>query len=139
MKNLISISIFAIALIISSCHKQSNSNINQTNNTLIQQGDWKITSYIDKGNDETNHYTNFVFRFGANGTVTAIKTSSTITGTWLTGIDDNQEKLVLYFTTSPFDELNADWHIISQSATQIKLEDVSGGGGGTAYLTFEKI
>lgn len=36
------------------------------------------------------------------------------------------------------DELTDDWDIISYSATKIQLIDVSGGNGGTDYLTFEK-
>ena len=36
------------------------------------------------------------------------------------------------------DELNSDWHIIEQNSNTIKLEDVSGGNGGTDYLTFIK-
>jgi hypothetical protein len=38
----------------------------------------------------------------------------------------------------PFDELNDDWHIIEETSTKIRLQDVSGGSGGTDLLTFEK-
>ena len=38
----------------------------------------------------------------------------------------------------PFEDLNDDWDFISQSSTKIELIDVSGGNGGTDYLTFEK-
>ncbi|MEZ4988540.1 MAG: hypothetical protein R2795_26535 [Saprospiraceae bacterium] len=38
-----------------------------------------------------------------------------------------------------FEELNEDWEIISQSDTRIELVHVSGGNGGTDYLTFERI
>jgi hypothetical protein len=34
--------------------------------------------------------------------------------------------------------LNDDWDFVSKSSTIIKLIDVSGGSGGTDYLTFEK-
>lgn len=36
------------------------------------------------------------------------------------------------------DELTDDWDIISYTDTKIQLVDVSGGNGGTDYLTFEK-
>ena len=42
-------------------------------------------------------------------------------------------------TSSAFEELNDDWHVIQQSGTLLKLEDVSGGNGGTDDLSFEKI
>ena len=42
------------------------------------------------------------------------------------------------FITSTLSSLNDDWHILEQTAKKIKLEDVSGGNGGTDYLTFEQ-
>ncbi|MEO8146348.1 MAG: hypothetical protein ABI723_01860 [Bacteroidia bacterium] len=139
MKNIFSISVLVLMMIVTSCKKDDNSNSTPSIGSTVQQGKWKVTSYIDSGNDETNHYTNYEFQFNSDGTVAAIKTGSTINGTWSNGNDDSQQKLYLSFSTSPFDELNDDWHITSQSSSQIKLEDVSGGNGGTDYLTFEKI
>lgn len=103
------------------------------------QGTWKVTSYIDSGNNETNHYTGYSFEFKSGGVVTATKSGSTISGTWSTGSDDSQSKLYLTFSTAPFIELNDDWHILQQTSAIIKLEDVSGGNGGTDNLTFEKM
>lgn len=102
------------------------------------QGTWKVTSYIDSGNNETNHYTGYSFEFKSGGVVTATKSGSTISGTWSTGSDDSQSKLYLTFSAAPFNELNDDWHIVQQTTTTLQLEDVSGGNGGTDYLTFSK-
>lgn len=126
----------------SSCKKDDNSTPSQvsTLNTNVKSGKWKVTLYNDSGNDETAHYTGYEFQFAAGGTVTATKGGTTITGTWSSGTDDSTLKLILNFSTAdPFQELNDDWHVIQQSSTIIKLQDVSGGGGGTDYLTFEKI
>ena len=139
MKNIISISILALLMIVASCKKDDNSSSTPSINSTIQQGKWKVTSFIDSGNDETNHYSNYEFQFNSDETVIAIKTGSTVNGTWSNGNDDSQQKLYLTFRTTPFDELNEDWQITSQSTSQIKLEDVSGGNGGTDYLTFEKL
>ena len=52
--------------------------------------------------------------------------------------------LVIYISTLllhhqlEFEELTDDWEITEKSATVIKLRDVSGGNGGTDYLTFTK-
>ncbi len=128
---------------LSSCKKDdtssSTSNTSVLNST-VQQGSWKVTSYIDSGTDETNHYTGYVFTFQTGGVVSAVKTGSTVNGTWSSGNDDSQLKLILNFgTTAPFQELNSDWHVTQQSSTMIKLEDISGGNGGIDYLTLEKI
>lgn len=45
----------------------------------------------------------------------------------------------IYFNLSnEFEDLNDDWDLISRSDSKIELFDVSGGNGGTDYLTFEK-
>jgi hypothetical protein len=46
---------------------------------------------------------------------------------------------MLSFTApSDFEDLSDDRHILEQTADKIRLEDVSGGNGGTDYLNFEK-
>lgn len=137
MKKYLSISILLLLIAAMSCKKDDDTTVPL--NTNIQDGVWKITLYESNGNDETNHYSDYQFQFSSNGTVTASKTGNSVSGTWSTTTDDSQEKLVLTFTVSPFDELNNDWHILNQSASTVELEDVSNGNGGTEYLTFQKL
>jgi hypothetical protein len=143
MNYLIKSSAFLIVLMVAvtSCKKDDNSSPNSasTLNLTIQQGNWKITNYNDNGNDETNHYAGYSFKFNSDGSITATNNGNTVSGTWSTGTDDSTVKLILSFSTTPFSELNDDWHVLEQSSTIIKLEDVSGGNGGTDYLTFERM
>lgn len=131
------ITLLVIAL-FSSCKKDDSTSSPSSTNS-IQQGQWKITSYIDSGNNETSHYTGYAFVFASGGVVTATKQGSSVNGSWSSGTDDSQLKLYLTFTATPFSELNDDWHIVQQTSSLIQLEDVSGGNGGTDYLTFEKL
>ncbi len=138
----ITLLIFAMATLAISCKKDDNSSTNPTSvlNTTVQQGKWKITLFNDSGNDETHHFTSYNFQFNSDGTITASSSANTVNGTWSNGNDDSQQKLILNFgTTVPFEELNDDWHVLQQNSSIIKLEDVSGGNGGTDLLTFEKI
>jgi hypothetical protein len=81
----------------------------------------------------------YVFSFGPGNVVTAIKTGSTVSGTWSVITDDSKVKLVLSFATpANFAEISDDWQVTERTATRIKLQDLSGGNGGTDYLTFEK-
>ncbi len=137
--NLYFLTIIIGIVLLASCKKDDNSNSSTALNNTLQMGKWKITYYIDNGTDQTSHYTGYAFTFNNNGTVNAAKTGSLVNGTWNSGNDDSTLKLVLGFSTSPFDELNDDWHVIQQTSVIIKLEDVSGGNGGIDYLTFEKI
>ena len=55
--------------------------------------------------------------------------------------DDNLADLdfnINFNVSNKLDDLSDDWDIISYTDTEIKLIDVSGGGGGTDYLTLSK-
>ena len=102
-------------------------------------GTWKITYYWDTDHEETANYSDYKFAFGSGNILTATKTGSSATGTWTTLLDDSKTKLVLGFSTpASFVEISDDWHVIERTDTRIKLQDISGGNGGTDYLTFEK-
>lgn len=148
MNKFIKIAAAAILLIatVSSCTKSDDTNTNSVANQVAalsqtaQVGKWRVTYYLDNGTVETSTYSGYEFQFNSNGSVTATKAATTVSGTWRSGNDDSKVKLYLDFgTTNPFQELNDDWHVTQQSSVKIVMEDVSGGGGPTDYLTFEKI
>jgi hypothetical protein len=120
-----------------------NNDIQNQIEESVKTSSWRITKYIDSGNDELNHFTGFNFTFGENNTLSASNGTNTYTGTWsvTNNIDDSQDNLEfnIFFASPPdFQELSDDWDIIFQSSTKIELIDISGGNGGTDYLTFEK-
>jgi hypothetical protein len=125
---------------LSACQQITTVEPTPTTTNTVQQGSWKITSYIDSGKDETSHFSGYIIAFGNNGLVTAVKSSSNINGTWTKGNDDSKQKLILNFgEIFPFDELSDDWTILEESAVIIRLQDISNGNGGTDLLTLEKI
>lgn len=122
---------------VSSCSDNSITNGNTA--STIQNGTWRITYYYDTDHEETSSFSGYNFTFASTGVVTATNGTTTVNGTWSTGNDDSQVKLILDFTgNAQFEELDDDWHVIELTDVKIRLEDVSGGGGGTDYLTFEK-
>ena len=71
--------------------------------------------------------------------------SNNYDGTWSitdsNSDDDSQDDLHfnIHFTqNNEFEDLNDDWDILSNSDTKIELRDISGGNGGTDFLTFDK-
>lgn len=139
-QTILSISILCNAIFaLTSCTKDKLP-ANPTVTEILQQGKWKITLYNDNGTDELFHYTDYSFTFG-NGTIAAVNKSSTTNGTFiLSNDDDSGIKLIVNFgSVIPFDELNEDWQIAEQTPTIVRLQDISGGHGGTSLLTFEKI
>ena len=133
---------------LASCSKDDSSNDNSVTNVqnTVQSGAWRITSFIDSGNDETNHFNGFSFTFATNNVISATNGNATYTGTWSIDDDNSNDDSIedLHFNinfnlTNDFEELNEDWNIISRTSTRIELIHVSGGNGGTDYLTLEKV
>ena len=110
----------------------------------VSQGTWRITKFVDSGNDETASFNGYNFTF-MNGSLSATNGSSGVTGNWSVtdsnSSDDSPGDVHFNISISSgnaFDELTEDWHFLSHSSSKIELIDESGGNGGTDYLTFEK-
>ena len=127
---------------ITSCSKDSSTSVGTTiaTSTLLVQGTWKVTYFNDSGTNGTANYNGYIFTFVNGGSVGIINGSIVYNGTWTTHNDDSQNKLYMNFgvTTSPIAELEKDWHIVEKTSTKLRMEDVSGGAGGTDYLTLER-
>lgn len=142
MKKIFALATIFIALGLTSCKKDepSTSTITTSNvTTTVSEGTWRVTYYWDTNRDETANFNGFNFTFGTSNLVSASNSLLTINGTWSIANDDSKIKLILAFTTNAnFIEISDDWHVIERTDTKIRLQDVSGGNGGTDYLTFEK-
>ena len=145
MKKIISgiVMIVIFASLFISCKKDddsSNSGSTFNTSTIITQGVWKISLFKDNNVDETSNYTGYQFTFTGGGSAVAISGSLVTNGTWSTLNDNSQNKLELKFgTTPPLDEISEDWHVVAASSTTLQMEHVSGGNGGTDYLTIQKL
>jgi len=144
-----SILFLGVFIFITSCSSDDDDTSNTTTqNQLqnnVQSGTWRITNFIDSGTDETYHFTGYQFTFNSSGVLTADNGSVSYDGIWsITNSSSSSNSnsdldFNIYFNlTNDFEELNDDWDILSQSTTKIELMDVSGGNGGTDYLTFQK-
>ncbi len=125
----------------SNCTSQLQSTIQNDVNT----GTWRITFFEDSGNNETSNFAGYNFTFNSTGALHADNGSNSYNGTWsITDSNSNDDSLndldfnIFFNLTNEFEDLNDSWDFISNSATKIELIDISGGGGGTDYLTFEK-
>jgi len=131
----------------SSSVSDNSATINSIVNTA-GQGTWHITSFIDSGIDETDHFSGDSFTFGGNVVLT-VTTPETFTGTWSVTDSNNSDDdsshsddidFNILFTSAPpaYSDLHDDWEVLEVTATKIRLTDVSGGNGGTDFLTFER-
>jgi hypothetical protein len=136
------------------CTKDDDNSTNQSSalqqqviNT-VSSGTWKVTFYEEKGVDHTSFFTGFSFTFGPKSVLTAVNGTNTYTGSWSVTTDDKSSDdnpkddvdfNIAFSSPSNFAELTEDWSVLSVTNTVVKLKHVSGGNGGTSYLTLEKI
>ncbi len=112
--------------------------------TNVQDGEWRITKFVDSGVNETNNFTGYDFTFNSSGVLNANNGTNDYNGTWSVTFDrgddspDDLDFNINFNLTNDFQDLNDDWDIISNSATEIRLIDISGGNGGIDSLTFQK-
>lgn len=151
MKKINVVAACLVLLVISACSDDDNKvNVNGnatavTNN--LKSGTWKISNYVEDTNDETANFEGYDFTFGAGNVLTATNGTNTYTGTWSVydddsssddGFDSDIDVNISFATPAEFAELTDDWDVAARSGTELQLIDVSGGNGGTDYLTFQK-
>ena len=139
--------LFALAPLISCTDDDDDVNMNAESEVEnnVKDGTWRITKFVDSDKDETDHFTGYSFTFKSSGILTASNGTNTFEGTWSitksNSNDDSEDDLdfnINFNLMNDFEDLNDDWDILSQSAVKIELIDISGGNGGTDYLTFTK-
>nr|WP_294776644.1 hypothetical protein [uncultured Flavobacterium sp.] len=135
--------------VASMCSSDDSSSSSQDPTPVINtatQGTWRVTSYVDSGTDETNHFTGYNFTFATGGVLSATNGTNTYTGTWSVTNDSSDDDSpssdldfnIAFASPANFADLTDDWDIVSYTATTISLIDVSGGNGGTDTLVFTK-
>ena len=118
--------------------------IAQVENT-VESGTWRITNFIDSGENETSDFAGYNFSFNSDGSLDATNGTDTLTGTWSVTDDssssDDDIDFNIFFPvpdTNDFEDLNDDWDIVSYTSTRIELIDISGANARTDKQTFEK-
>ena len=158
MKNLFIYLLVITSISLIGCNKDDSSEDNNGTSadqiaSIAEDGTWHISYFFDTDEDETSNFNGFTFTFGANGTIVASNGTNTIEGTWSVldgssnsstdddGNSSDDDDFNIFFNVpanSDFEDLNDDWDIIEVTASKIELIDISGGNGGTDYLTFTK-
>lgn len=123
---------------IKDCGTNSGTGGNPNLTSILTDGTWHVSYYFDNI-DETSNYNGYNFTFNSNGSVAAVKGTSTIGGTWSTSVNSGQDILLLKFNDSKLDELEDDWKITEYTTTNIRLKNESSSSSGdTDYLYFTK-
>lgn len=127
---------------LTACKKREVKKVEKT----ITEGTWKITRFIDSGDDETVSYANASLVFNSDGTV-ILSNGNTYSGTWSvrndSSNDDSSDDHDLDFMLSlqtPHESLSDDWDIENYSGSKITLVDLDDDEPNKSdYLTLEKM
>ena len=98
MKRKIFSAILAASLLITACSRNSDdtpsSNSAQTAGQIASTaGSWRVTLFVDSGNNETADFAGYSFVFNSNGTITATKNGVNQNGTWT--VDASSNKFII--------------------------------------------
>lgn len=136
-KTFLSSLLTVMTLFVTSCDPAANliSNTSQ----VAASGTWRVTLFTDSGNDETAGFAGYVFTFSSGGMVTAVKDGVPQNGAWGVSSSSGQFNIDLGQkggSNQPLGELTDDWKIISNSTTEIKLQDDN--TAGNEFVTYTK-
>jgi len=143
-----------ISLLLSTCSSDDDDGTPNNSAEIAQirdqviDGTWRVTNFVDSGQNETSDFNGYSFTFNSNGNLSASNGTTTETGNWSitnssssssSSSDDIDFNINFNVPdTNDFEDLNDDWDVVSHTDTKIVLIDISGGNGGTDNLTFEK-
>ncbi|WP_439474831.1 hypothetical protein [Algoriphagus formosus] len=125
------LSLFILLLGLYSCELDGNSSSStsdigaeQLRNDLNITSGLRIVQYIDDGEDETDDFDDFLFRFSTDGRVTATRGNEVVEGSYRVFRDDGQTELELDFPpTSILDDLDDDWYFRGKANNRLTFED----------------
>jgi len=169
-KNIMLLAVLLIgAITFQSCSKSNKNDTNTVTEQLknnLQQGTWKVTSFVKEGIDSTIYLFNYNFSFEANNIVLCRDTANNIyNGTWsirripsgdededededehgiffpigntITSID-NLEIVINFNYPTSLKRINNKWKLLNQRPTLIELKNYNGLNIVDTYLTLEK-
>jgi hypothetical protein len=91
----------------------------------VQNGAWRITLFVEDGEDETSDYSGIRLNFLPDGKLNAANNGQAfLQGSWKTLRDDGQTELWITFVgNEKLEEISDDWYVISATDVKIELED----------------
>ncbi len=107
--------------------------------TTLLEGEWIVAFFEEDGDNQTTLYEDFVFDFQESNDV-IVDNGTIVEGTWNAFNNDQEMSLDFGVMNDLLEELNDDdWEVVQIEIDRVELLDISGGGGGTDILVFEKL
>jgi hypothetical protein len=145
MKNLPVILLTIIVTTAVSCKKESQPVANtgvtaDSQKVIVASNSWKVSSFIEKGINQTPDFSTYIFQFNSDGSALANSTGIGILyyGTWSvlpsshslpddsgnhSGVNDSNRMIIALSGNYHMDEISEDWKIIKLTALEMWLTD----------------
>ena len=126
--------IFIVVFVsFTSCKKDDSTPV-IFNSDALTSGTWRVTSFHESQSDHTADFSNYLFTFDANGTLTATISGTVTAGTW--DFDDSSNELHLQIgSNSPLIDISKGWIILESTSTTLRLGDDSSSGEELDFAT----
>jgi hypothetical protein len=122
---------------LDTCSENSNPSLDFTEN--LTNGAWKI-SYFYNEEEKTGGYSDYVFAFKSDYTVTATKLGIVLYGTWYTKIENGVREFKVDFNDDSLKELDENWTLFEFDIAKMRFrENSSYGDIENDYLYFTKV
>jgi hypothetical protein len=126
----------AIILFLTACSKSSPADTAASTTvtpasltTALTSGSWTLSSFVQRTEDKTSKFADYVFVFAANGTVTATSKGVEIQGSWsytpavtYYGATSKSAIALNMGNSVPLDLLTRTWNFLSVNSTTLKVE-----------------
>lgn len=151
----LSLVLMALSLFIA-CDKDDDNDVMQQQfstadvtalSSITNVGTWRVSSFIEDGDNITSVFSGFSFTFNDDGTLVVDNGTLTLNGTWQITYDDDRDDVEFEVSISTsmgdldedFDELSEDWYIITYSDTRIQLSEDDDDDDDDDILILERI
>ncbi|MEO8088185.1 MAG: hypothetical protein ABI763_15300 [Bacteroidota bacterium] len=101
----------------------------------ITSGTWRVSFFHEDNADHTSDFNGYTFAFNSSGTMAAIHSSGTTSGTW--HIDDSEahEFHMSIGSIEPLTCLDRSWRVTSNTGSEVQLGDDSGSSDRALHFT----
>lgn len=129
MKKIILLSgIICSALLMPSCSDDSLADVTVTEAEALATGSWKVVYYFDNSDGVSNDFDGYTFEINDDGTISASKSGTTYTGTWMVKSSDDdpdydKEMEITITGNDQMDELDGSWLIAELTDNSLQLKD----------------
>jgi hypothetical protein len=120
MARFITILLFCVFTI--SCKKTIERKQEQIVMDAITKGLWIVDLYSEDGAVMTGDYAGYEFKFNDNETLTALKSGSSVSGTWKPNISQYTITTNFPGATVPLDKLSSVWKLTDSDWDYVKSE-----------------